>query len=256
MKKENYNMIPMLDNACKIIGIISNNGGEAGISYIAKESGLSKSTIFRILYTLGEWKFVRKNEENDKYTLGVFFLKAGEQVKGSLDLRKAARPVMKRISEEVGETINLGIPYEDKVLIMESVSGEASVLVSRLEPIFPLYCSGIGKLLLAQSSQEELENYYDKADINKKTINTIVCCNEMKKVREDILQNGLSIDNEEYEYGLYCVAAPVYDRTGCVIAGISISGPTSRIGHKGFEKMAEKIREAGRQISEILGYEA
>ena len=86
MDNEKYNTVPMIEKACQIVDIISKAGGEAGISEIARETGLSKSTIYRVLYTLQDWKWIDKDEESDRYRLGLFFLQAGKQVKAKLIL--------------------------------------------------------------------------------------------------------------------------------------------------------------------------
>lgn len=253
--KDKYNIIPMIDNACKIVSIISENGGEAGISYIAKKTDLSKSTIFRILYTLQEHRMIQKNDSNDKYALGMFFMKAGEQIKNSLDIKKVALPIMEKIADNAGETINLGILYENKVLILNTVSGEDSILVSKLEPICPLYCSGIGKLLMQNFSVKEIKQYYQESPIKKRTINTIIEYQGMIERQKKISECGYSIDDEEYEFGLYCIAAPIYSSKGDIIAGVSISGPTSRINYKGESELTEMIINAAHEISRRMGYE-
>lgn len=132
MENEKYNIIPMIEKACRVVDIISQEGGETGISQIARKTGYSKSTIFRILYTLQSWNWIEKDEATDKYRLGLFFLQAGKQVKSMLNLEDVARPVMKQLVEETGESINLGVLFENRVLIAETVSGQKSLLVSGL----------------------------------------------------------------------------------------------------------------------------
>lgn len=255
-EKENYNHIPMLDKACSVIKVISDNGGEAGISQISKTTDLSKSTIFRILYTLQENGIVEKNPSNERYKLGIFFLKAGEQVKCSINLGKVSEPVMEQLSKETGETINIGVPYENGALIIESVYGEASLLVSNLDPLFPLYCSGIGKVLMCRFTQKELESYFSDIHLTSRTINTIVDLNSMKAELSKIKAQGYSIDNEENEYGLLCIAAPIYDASGRLIAGISASGPVSRMYKvKGVDEIRKAVVAAAATISRKLGYE-
>lgn len=253
-ENEKYNIIPMLDNACKIINIISENGGEAGISYLANKTGLSKSTIFRILYTLQQNGMILKNQTNDKYGLGMFFIKTGEQMKNSLNLKKVALPIMEKLSSEIGETVNLGVMYEKQVLILETVFGDESVLVSRLDPICPLYCSGIGKLLMLKFSEQEIKKYFEEISIYKKTINTITDYKQMLKKQQEIVECGYSIDDEEYEFGLYCIAAPIYNLEGEIIAGLSLSGPASRIKYKGEEKLTKMIMDSAKDISCRMGY--
>lgn len=254
MEKINKDVVPMIDTACSVMDYIFNHDGEAGISSISVDLGLSKSTVFRIIKTLESWDFIQKNEINDKYQLGTFFIKAGEQKKYNLDLAKVSKPIMEELANELGETINLGSLYENKVLSLESVSGETSGLISKLPPMFELYCSGIGKLLMAEFTKEELEFFFEKESISPKTISTITNIKNMESEIEKIKANGYSVDDEEYEYGLYCIAAPIFSADKKMIAGISISGPKSRMEHKGMDSLEAKIIQAGKNISKKLGY--
>lgn len=185
-EKENYNTIPMIEKACQVVDVISKEGGEAGISEIARQTGMSKSTIFRVLYTLQSWNWIQKDEASDRYRLGLFFLQAGKQVAGKLKLEEIARPVMERVAEETGEGVNLGTCFEDRVLILENVKGQASLLVLGLQPVFDLYCSGLGKLFLSEMTEEQLHDYFRRMKPEQKTDSTITTEEEMKAELQQI----------------------------------------------------------------------
>lgn len=252
---EQYNVIPMIEKGCITLHSLSESGGEAGISELAKATGFSKSTIYRILYTFQKWGFVSQNQINERYRLGHFMLKAGDQVKEGIDLRKTAYPIMENLKSKIGETINLGVPYEKKILILENVKGENSLLASGLEPVFPLYCSGMGKLILSEYSKEELKRYFEEEQIEEKTINTITSFESMYEELKTIREKGYSLDEEEYEYGLLCVAAPIKDSSGKVIAAVSTSGPMSRMLRvKGLSNIITEVLDAAKSIEENMGY--
>lgn len=255
MDNEKYNTVPMIEKACQIVDIISKAGGEAGISEIARETGLSKSTIYRVLYTLQDWKWIDKDEESDRYRLGLFFLQAGKQVKAKLILEDVAKPVMKRLAEETGESVNLGTIFENRVLSVETVHGQASLMVRGLEPVFDLYCSGIGKLFLCDMTEEELHKYFSETAVKERTASTILTEEKMKSELERIRRAGFSVDNEEYEYGLYCVAAPVKNCEGRTLAGISVSGPLSRMEkNNGLKKIKEAVVNGAAEIEKRMGF--
>lgn len=254
-EKENYNTIPMIEKACQVVDVISKEGGAAGISEIARQTGMSKSTIFRVLYTLQSWNWIQKDEASDRYRLGLFFLQAGKQVAGKLKIEEIARPVMERVAEETGEGVNLGTCFEDRVLILENVQGEASLLVLGLQPVFDLYCSGMGKLFLSEMTDEQLHDYFQRMKPEQKTDGTITTEAEMKAELQQIRQQGYSLDNEEYEYGLLCVAAPIRNRGGKMIAGISVSGPASRMKRgKGVAAIQASVLSGAAEIEERMGF--
>ncbi|MGN0711419.1 MAG: IclR family transcriptional regulator [Anaerovoracaceae bacterium] len=255
MENEKYNTIPMIEKACRVVDIISQEGGETGISQIARKTGYSKSTIFRILYTLQSWNWIEKDEATDKYRLGLFFLQAGKQVKSMLNLEDVARPIMKQLVEETGESVNLGVLFENRVLIAETVSGQKSLLVRGLQPVFDLYCSGMGKLFLSQMSEDELHEYFTDTEIVKRTSETIITEADMKKEISIIQKEGYSADKEEYEYGLYCIAVPIKNNEGKIIAGLSVSGPVSRMekGH-GLTEIRKYMLAGAREVERRMGY--
>lgn len=252
-KYKSSDIVPMIDTACRIMSYIYEAGGESGISAIASDLSITKSNVFRALKTLSKWNFIQKNDLNDKYQLGTFFVMAGEQKKINLDVVAISRPLMNDISKELGESVNLGTLYDNKVLALESISNETSGLIYRLNPIFDLYCSGMGKLFMSTFSKEDVYKYFSNTTLEKKTINTIVSPDQMWEELQKIKTNGYSSDNEEYEYGLFCIAAPIYSINNVMVAAISISGPKSRMQSKGMELFYEKITTLASTISTKLG---
>ncbi|MCI8608807.1 MAG: IclR family transcriptional regulator [Firmicutes bacterium] len=255
-QKENYNTISMIEKACQVVEFLSGNSGEAGISQIAAATGLSKSTVFRILYTLQEWEWIERNPASERYRLGLFFLKAGKQVRNRLDLKTVAQPIMENLAKVTGETVNLGVAFENRVLVVQSVYGEASLLISKLDPVFELYCSGMGKLFLSAMDENRLARYWESQTFEKKTVNTITTRPELEAELTKIRQVGYSVDNEEYEYGLFCFAAPVMDENGGLAGAISVSGPVSRMEKvKGLEFIKESVCAAAAEIGKKMGYQ-
>ena len=204
---------------------------------------------------LQSWNWIQKDEASDRYRLGLFFLQAGKQVAGKLKLEEIARPVMERVAEETGEGVNLGTCFEDRVLILENVKGQASLLVLGLQPVFDLYCSGLGKLFLSEMTEEQLHDYVRRMKPEQKTDSTITTEEEMKAELQQIRQQGHSLDNEEYEYGLLCVAAPIRNPEGKMIGGISVSGPVSRMKRgKGVASIQASVLAGAAEIEERMGF--
>ena len=255
MKNDNNgtNYITMIDRAFEILNYVSDQQIPVGISQISNELNLPKATIFRILNTLHKWDILEKSS-NDKYDLGKGLIKYGNKAKNKVNLISIASPVVKELSEEFGETVNIGIKYEDDVLTVYSEEGESSVLVSRLIPISPLNCSSMGKLFLANLTAEELVKYFETNTLERRTINTITNIEDFLKIKDSIIKENIAFDNEEYEYGLTCISSGIKDMDGKVIAVINVSGPTSRLKFKGIDKVKEKLIESAEIISKSTIY--
>lgn len=161
---------------------------------------------------------------------------------------------LKKLSHLVGETVNLGIKYGRNVLTVLSEEGESSALVSKLIPISPLHCSSIGKIFLSHLSDDELLEYFQSTSIEKRTNNTIMTYNDFLKVRETILKHNISYDNEEYEYGLTCIASPIRNVNNEIIAAVSISSPTTRLQYKGIEYIKSNLITTIQSIEKNLEY--
>lgn len=241
MKKEEYSFVTMVERSCAIMDELYNSHTAIGITEISKKLKLPKATTYRIIITLIKSGFIEKDIKTDKYMLGKIFVKYGDKVKSELNIHNMCEPFMEELALEVGETINLSISHENAVLYLKRVEGEATALVSKLISISPYYCSSTGKILLAYKTDKEVRKYFKETKIIRRTINTIKTPEEFYKERAQILKDGYAFDNEEYDYGLYCVGTPIFNTKGDVIAAISFSGPKSRINYKGEQKMIEKL---------------
>lgn len=250
--KGNYDIITMVDRAVLILQEIFLANEYIGVSEISQNLDLPKATVYRILNTLYHRKIVEKNPETDKYKLGMIFIEYAEKIKSKLSLKTISEPFLKKLSQEVGETVNLGIRYEDNVLNICSIEGESSTLVSKLIPISPLNCSSTGKIFLAQMNDEELRNYFKSHELQKRTINTITRYEDFIIEREQIHKEKIAYDNEEYEYGLSCIACPITNKEKNIVAALSVSGPTTRLKFKGIDDTIDKIMKVGNLISQRL----
>lgn len=242
MKDKRGYIVPMIDKALEVINYMYENG-PVGISQISQDLQLPKATIYRILFTLSKWSFVEKDNENGKYFLGKSFIKYGSKVKSDMDIVTIAAPYIDNLSKKVGESVNLGILYEKYVLTVYNAVGEDFYLVSKLIPISPLNCSAMGKLYLAYCTEEKVIEYFKSNKAESRTINSIVDLDEFLIEREKIRREGVSYDNEEYEYGLSCIGVPIINCENDIIATISISGPTSRLKHKGIDYLKKSLNE-------------
>lgn len=248
--ESNSNFITILDRAFKVLDCILDSPEPVGVSQLSKITQIPKANVFRILKTLEALDAIVP--VGDGFALGSRLIKYGNGAKQHNRLVPLVTPCMQKLCKDVGETINLGVQYKNEVLVIHTELADMNTLVAFLSPVTPLFCSSIGKHFLAQMSDDELENYFETQEITLRTVNSITTKDGFIKEREEILSTGIAYDREEYDYGLSCLAAPVKNKDGKTIAGLSISGPTSRLSFKGLNELEEKLRAAANELSDLL----
>lgn len=241
--------ISILERAFRIMERLLLSDTPMGVSQLSRDTGIPKANTFRILKTLEELGAVAPME--DGYVLGSKLLELGAGAKRQDNFLALAIPHIQKLAAACGETVNLGILFRDHVLMLHSESGEQYSLVASLPPVTPLYCSSIGKLFLAQMSREELAQYFADTQPQQRTVNTVITAEAFSSEQAEICCNGLACDREEYDYGLSCMAAPVF-LDGALVAGISLSGPTSRLEFKGLPNLAAALKKTAQEMSAEL----
>lgn len=239
-KKPEY-IVPMVRRALQILHFLLEHRGSHGIGEIAQTLNFPKTSVFKILYTLESDRLVAKDAE-DRYSLGLGFLPFEAEIRNRWNFTDVTRPIMERGVALSGESLNLGICVDDAIVMLDTVAGEEFFIMRHLIPIAPLYCSAIGKIFLAEYEEEDRRQYLENTVFTPRTISTL--CDE-KSILADLKtidETGTAYDREEYEYGLSCMAKGIYAR-GELIAGISLSGPTSRLAHKGIDRMEEILAD-------------
>lgn len=254
MENNDNKTVPMILKTGELIKCISEHGGQCGISRIASDTGFSKSTTFRIVKSLEETGLLIKDESTERYQFSSFFVKAGMQVRSSINIRNIAMPIVEKNSSDTQETTNLFIPYKNEAMVIDSVPGASSVITFQLPPVCPLYCTAAGKLFLLDFSDDDLTAYFDNNEITNYTAHTIINKTKLSEELKIVKAQGYSIANEEYEYGLLSIAVPVIDNSGKVAAALSIFGPSSRIEAKGIDDIVKKLKNNVSIIEQRMGY--
>lgn len=234
MAKNDYR-VPMVEKALKILHFLLENDGAYGIGDIANQLKLPKTSVFKILYTLESERFVAKDKE-DRYSLGLGFIPYDAEVRNRWDFTNVTRPIMEEGARRCGESLNLGILADDAIVILDTIPGDEFFIIRHLIPVSPLYCSSIGKIFLAEFDEEAFSAYCERHTLAPRTISTLTSAEELRRDLASVIETGTAHDREEYEYGLSCMAKGIYS-DGELIAGISLSGPTSRLKHKGLDRL-------------------
>ncbi len=225
------------------------------LTELSSRSGINKVTVLRILANLEERGYVERDDATGRYRLGFRLLELGMRKSEGLDLRTVARPALKTLHAETGETVNLAIPGRDGLVyidIIESTHGlrMAATIGARDD----YHSTALGKAMLAHFPAPLREEFLARQALPRKTSRTIVepvaLLAELDRVREA----GFAVDDEENEPGARCIAAPVFDYRGRVVGAISISGPASRVSRDRERELAARVIVAAQDVSAALGF--
>lgn len=231
------------------------DNGEIGVTELSQKFGVSKSNIYNILQTFQVNDWVEKNQETKKYKLGIRLFELGNVVRSRLKLREIAIPFMQDLAEKTGETVHLTVCNDGEVVYVESARSKNKFAIA---PVIgrraPLYCTGVGKAILAFQPPEKIDSIIETSDLKQFTSNTITDEKKLKEEIEYIRVKGYAIDNMEHEYGVKCVAAPIFDGHGNAFASISISGPSIRFSEDVLNDFTKMVMNATKKISRHLGW--
>jgi len=248
-------LVQSLDRALAILEELSRHESGLGVTDIGSMLGLHKSTVHRLLHTLMMRGYVEKDVETEKYRLGLKVVELGQVRLENIEIRTEARPFLKELMELTNETVHLCILENGEVVYIDKVESSNPVrMYSRIGRRAPVHCTGVGKVILAFLKEDEVRRIVDEKGLPRKTDTTITELDQLLKHFELIREQGYAIDDEEHDSGIRCVAAPVRDFKGNVIASISVSGPTSRITRERLNDLAAKVTKTALNISKRLGY--
>ncbi len=251
--KAAQNTIKSLDRAMEVFEYLSEAQGKP-LSKLADEMRQSPATVYRILITLEGRGLVEFDHDEQVWFVGPRAFVIGARFLQRTSLVDRARPIMRKLMEMTGETANIGIEKENAVLFLSQVETNANIRAF-FPPgsLSPMHASGIGKALLAHMDLVRLDSLLAEGPMTCFTAQTITDPATLRQNLEVIRKSGFSIDDEERNEGMRCIAAPVFDTNGEAVAGISISGPTSRVGASSIEALSRPVMEAAQQLSFAIG---
>lgn len=244
---------PAIQSVARAIAILRcfEGTGELGLTEISRLVGLHKSTAAGIINTLKAERFLEQNAQSGKFRLGMdlFFLAAGAKP----ELSEICEPFLNRLLDQTGETVNFAVRDGRHVVYVEKKESPHSMRIcTSVGQRMPLYCTGIGKAILAHLDTEEARELLGKTELKKITGHTITDIDELLRQCEVIRREGVAWDMEEWEYGLVCVAAPIFDKRGAAIGAVSVSGPSMRMEEKTRRRIAAEVRKISIEISEEI----
>lgn len=245
-----------LDRGLAILEALAREG-ELSLTQLAERVSLPNSTTYRLLETLRKRGFATQSEQTGLYRVGIRALEVGGSFAVRLRLHEVALPAMKALVDEVNETVNLAVLDGREAVYVGQVEGRQLVrMFTQIGARTPLYCTGVGKVLLAWRSAEEVRNLLGEGPYRSYTPRTITRLEPLLEELARVREAGYALDNEEREVGVRCVAAPIRDLSGQVVAALSLSAPASRLPDERARALAGRVQAAARQISAWLGYPA
>lgn len=257
MEEKSDNLVQSVDRAIAILEFLAEENKGCGITIISKATGLHKSTVHRLLGTLMNKGYVEKDIENDNYRLGTKILYLASSVLDRMDIRNVSRPYITELSEQTKEVVHLSILDGDEAVYIDKVESSRPNSVrmhSQIGKRVPLYCTAVGKALLSKFGDEKVKELIGKNKFIKFMPNTIDNVEDFIKALEKVNELGYAMDDMEHEEGIRCIAAPIYNRKGMVVAAVSLSGPMFYITEERLPQLREKILKTSEDISYQLGY--
>lgn len=252
--KRSYN-ITSVQRCLRLLSLFSEAAGGLSAAEVVKRSSLPVSTVHRFLANLETAGFLECNG-NGKYHLGISCFSMGHAALSQLDIRRLSLPYLQALNQHTRETIHLTVRQQLTAVYVEKLdSPEHLRIFSRIGASVPLYCTAVGKVLLAYMPQAELNHVLPQLEMRRLTPNTITNVQELEQHLYRVRKAGHAFDLEEHEPHIRCVAAPIWDHTGAVNASLSLTAPAVRMAVPRLRQLAPLIQEAGLRISRELGYQ-
>ena len=227
-----------------------------GIRELSAKTGFPPPTVHRILKTLMERGYLRQNHENKHYLLSTQFLYFSDRVQQQFDLIPIARPHLEQLSADTEAGANLCVLDTRVVVYIDHVHSQKQMLrtFTRLGARAPLYATGVGKIFMTQMTSNELQDYLNDTKMERFTENTITNRKAMIREIDRVRKQGYAVDEQERAIGVRCIAAPVCNHDGLIVAAISISGAAQLIPGKRIKPLSRLVMKSAAQISAELGY--
>lgn len=238
----------------QILEVLYDHGGNLGVTELSERLGVSKAGAYRLLFTLERGGFVRQDSETGKYGLGMRLWEIGQRVVSRLSLQPAARPVMESLASSAGEAVHVGVLDADDVVYIDQALGmlpvQTPIFIGQRFPAAPL---AIGKVILAFGPERVLERLLAKglARYTPRTVTDVVVYRqELQHVRA----SGYAVNRGEFRAEVAAIAAPIFEHTGKVIAGLSLSGPVTRYTSAYIRHLVPQLLAASSEIAHRLGF--
>lgn len=245
--------ITALQRGLQLLQLFSQAPNGFTAKQVAERSRLPVSTVHRFLANLESTGFL--NCSGNVYHLGTACFAIGQAALAQLDIRRVSLPYLHDLNRQTRETVHLTVRYGSSAVYVEKLdSTEQLRIFSRIGASVPLYCTAVGKVMLAYMPDDQRKRLLPQLELKRFTPNTIGSLQELEAELHRIRKNGYGCDLEEHELHIRCIAAPIWDHSGLVNASLSLTAPIVRMPVTRLRQLAALIQSAGLQISRELGY--
>ncbi|MFC4694987.1 MULTISPECIES: IclR family transcriptional regulator [Geodermatophilus] len=246
-------VVQSVDRALSVLEILAAQG-EAGVTDIAAELGVHKSTAFRLVAALESRGFVEQLADRGKYRLGFGVVRLAGAAAAQLDIAREGRPICQTLAADLGETVNIAILDGDRAVNVSQARGPAALSTHNwVGQGTPLHATSSGKVLLAHAPDDVRKGVLSR-ELPRYTATTVTDPEVLRQDLDRIVEQGWGSTVEEYEGGLNAVAAPVRGADGDVVAALSVSGPSFRMDPEDYPRLARRVVSGADELSRRLGF--
>lgn len=247
--------VQSVERALLLIELLAKEDSEMTLTEIATRLNWPKSTVYGLISTLRDYRYVDQSEETGCYRLGIRFFELGNQIGHSWDIRSIAKPFMQKLNNQLGDMIQLATEDQGEVLYLDKIDSHHLIrIVSEIGRRLPMHCSGLGKSILAYLPEGKVKQIIRQHGMHSFTERTITTLPALLKELEKIRSQGYAVDDQEVMMGLRCVAAPIFDSRGQVKYAVSVSGLCSEMSGERMERVIVLVKETADSISSAMGY--
>lgn len=223
------------------------------ISELEVKTGLNRTTVTRLVQTLAAREYIEKAEQSNRYRIGLKVVEIGSIRLNQMELKTEAIPFLRELSQKLNQVCHMGQLSHGEVVYIEKIEPIASIrMYSAIGKRVPMHTTALGKMLASGLTDDEILSILGKREMRRYTEHTIV---EEQVYLEEIARvrtQGFAMDNAENEADIYCIAAPVRDYRGSIIAAISTTNTTDR--RQSDADVIDRVKNTGLQISKRMGY--
>ncbi len=250
------NAVQSVERTFIILETLSKTPAGLPLIELSQAVGLHKSTVHRLLASLSALGYVTRDTETGNYKLTLRFFVLGSRIVNDMDVLTLARPHLDRLSQLIQEAVHLVVRDGTDIVYIYKVDSNNNTirLSSRVGLRSPMYCTAVGKSILATMSLREVKRVWENSEITPLTPHTIVELPGLLEQLELVRRQGYAMDNEENELGVRCVGAPLLGFDGKAMGAVSISAPLARMDDERVAQLVVHLLETKRLISEQAGY--
>ncbi len=245
--------VQSVERTFAIIEALSKTEKGAMLGELSSATDLNKSTVHRLLNSLILMGYVSKTSENSRYFLTMKMFEVGSRIIRETNHLENSKPYLIKLSSETGEAVHMVVQDgKDIVYIFKVDSGNNSVrMSSRVGMRSPMYCTAVGKAILAHLSDDEVDKIWNESKVVSRTKNTITALDELKRQLEMIRENGYAVDDEENESGVMCVGASIIDYADKVVGAFSVSVPMIRMDTNRLKSISALVLKTRSEICSL-----